>query len=51
MDNFSPVTTSAPLLDQEDTDVVSGAVDHRGRPATRSRSGGWRSASIVVGEQ
>lgn len=33
MGNFLPVTTSAPLLDQEDTDVVSGEVDHRGWPA------------------
>lgn len=33
MGNFLPVNASAPLLDQEDTDVVSGAVDHRGRPA------------------
>ncbi|KAM0977134.1 hypothetical protein ACFX2J_019793 [Malus domestica] len=34
-----------PLLD----DVVDGAVDHKGRPVHRSRSGGWRSARFIIG--
>ncbi|CAB4285986.1 unnamed protein product [Prunus armeniaca] len=34
-----------PLLD----DVVEGAVDYKGRPVHRSRSGGWRSAWFIIG--
>ncbi|KAB2628567.1 protein NRT1/ PTR FAMILY 5.10-like [Pyrus ussuriensis x Pyrus communis] len=37
--------TQTPLLD----DVVDGAVDHKGRPVHRSRSGGWRSAWFIIG--
>uniref|UniRef100_A0A5B6YQ37 Peptide/nitrate transporter n=1 Tax=Davidia involucrata TaxID=16924 RepID=A0A5B6YQ37_DAVIN len=44
----STVTPDAetPLLDD---DVVDGAVDYKGRPVTRSKSGGWRSASFIIG--
>ncbi|XP_009613182.1 protein NRT1/ PTR FAMILY 5.10-like [Nicotiana tomentosiformis] len=30
-------------------DVVEGSVDFKGRPVTRSISGGWRSASFIIG--
>lgn len=50
MGSYSAVTTTTPLLSQEDTDLVTGVVDYKGRPANRSRSGGWKSAFIVVGE-
>ncbi|XP_009788012.1 protein NRT1/ PTR FAMILY 5.10-like [Nicotiana sylvestris] len=30
-------------------DVVEGSVDFKGRPVTRSKSGGWRSASFIIG--
>ncbi|XP_055829176.1 protein NRT1/ PTR FAMILY 5.10-like [Solanum dulcamara] len=30
-------------------DVVEGSVDYKGRPVTRSKSGGWRSASFIIG--
>ncbi|KAF8025511.1 hypothetical protein BT93_F2367 [Corymbia citriodora subsp. variegata] len=32
-----------------DDDIVGGAVDYRDRPARRSCSGGWRSASFIIG--
>uniref|UniRef100_A0A0A0KKU1 Uncharacterized protein n=1 Tax=Cucumis sativus TaxID=3659 RepID=A0A0A0KKU1_CUCSA len=35
----------APLLDE----TVEGAVDYKGNPASRFNSGGWRSASIIIG--
>ncbi|XP_059631957.1 protein NRT1/ PTR FAMILY 5.10-like [Cornus florida] len=35
----------APLLH----DAVDGVVDHKGRPVIRSKSGGWRSASFIIG--
>ncbi|WCJ44211.1 Major facilitator superfamily protein [Euphorbia peplus] len=35
----------APLL----YDVVDGSVDHKGRPVHRSTSGGWRSATFIIG--
>jgi peptide/histidine transporter 3/4 len=34
-----------PLLD----DVVNGVVNFKGQPVHRSRSGGWRSASFIIG--
>ncbi|XP_022155214.1 protein NRT1/ PTR FAMILY 5.10-like [Momordica charantia] len=37
----------SPLLD--DSETVDGAVDYSGRPAHRSSSGGWRSASFIIG--
>eukprot|EP00261_Vitis_vinifera_P030420 XP_010665397.1 PREDICTED: protein NRT1/ PTR FAMILY 5.10 [Vitis vinifera] len=37
--------TETPLLD----DTVDGFADHKGRPARRSSSGGWRSASFIIG--
>ncbi|XP_057974569.1 protein NRT1/ PTR FAMILY 5.10-like [Malania oleifera] len=30
-------------------DALDGAVDYRGQPVYRSRSGGWRSASFIIG--
>ena len=30
--------------------VVDGAVDYKGRPASRSSFGGWRSAAFIIGE-
>ncbi|KAM7515312.1 hypothetical protein LguiA_004895 [Lonicera macranthoides] len=46
----TPVTvtgadTSTPLLD----DVVDGVVNFKGHPVHRSRSGGWTSASFIIG--
>ncbi|XP_042484217.1 protein NRT1/ PTR FAMILY 5.10-like [Macadamia integrifolia] len=35
----------APLL----SDTVEGAVDHRGQPAIRSKTGKWRSAVFIIG--
>ncbi|KAF2297325.1 hypothetical protein GH714_021437 [Hevea brasiliensis] len=35
----------APLL----YDTVEGSVDHKGRPVYKSNSGGWRSASFIIG--
>ncbi|KAH7525017.1 hypothetical protein FEM48_Zijuj06G0180500 [Ziziphus jujuba var. spinosa] len=36
-----------PLLD----DTVEDVVDYEGRPAVRSRSGGWRSAAFIIGAE
>nr|ABR32184.1 peptide transporter [Hakea actites] len=35
----------APLL----SDTVEGAVDHKGQPAIRSKTGRWRSAAFIIG--
>ncbi|XP_073285944.1 protein NRT1/ PTR FAMILY 5.10-like [Primulina huaijiensis] len=35
----------APLLN----DDVDGSVDYKGRPATHSKSGGWKSAAFIIG--
>ncbi|PON47033.1 Proton-dependent oligopeptide transporter [Parasponia andersonii] len=37
--------TETPML----VNAVDGAVDYRGRPASRSDSGGWRSAALIIG--
>ncbi|XP_024174522.1 protein NRT1/ PTR FAMILY 5.10 isoform X2 [Rosa chinensis] len=37
--------TQTPLID----DVVDSAVDYKGHPVHRSTSGGWRSASFIIG--
>ena len=29
-------------------DTVDGAVDHKGQPVLRSKSGGWRSAAFII---
>ncbi|CAI9114929.1 OLC1v1015754C1 [Oldenlandia corymbosa var. corymbosa] len=38
-----------PLLFKEDDDMVEGNVDYKGRPVRRSKSGGWLSASFIIG--
>ncbi|KAG9444136.1 hypothetical protein H6P81_015476 [Aristolochia fimbriata] len=44
--DISPTTA---LLNDDDDDTVEGAVDYRGRPVLRSKTGGWRSAVLVLG--
>lgn len=39
-------TVDSPLL----FDTVDGAVDYKGLPALRQHSGGWRSASFIIGK-
>lgn len=41
----SDAALETPLLD----DTVKDAVDCEGRPALRSKSGGWRSAGFIIG--
>ena len=31
-------------------DTVDGTIDHKGCPAKRSSSGGWRSAYFIIGK-
>lgn len=45
-DHFDTAGVETPLLD----DVVEGAVDYKGQPVLRSSSGGWRSASFIIGK-
>ena len=40
------ISASEPLLED---DTVDGAVDYKGHPVTRSTTGGWRSASFIIG--
>ncbi|XP_061994968.1 protein NRT1/ PTR FAMILY 5.13-like isoform X2 [Rosa rugosa] len=42
----SPATQTPLLLDD---DVVEAAVDYQGHPVLRSTTGGWRSASFIIG--
>ncbi|KAL4633244.1 hypothetical protein ACB092_04G109100 [Castanea dentata] len=39
------MATETPLL----LDIIEKAVDYKGRPVLRSSSGGWRSASFIIG--
>lgn len=32
-------------------DIVDGVVDYKNRPVERSTSGGWKSASFIIGTQ
>ena len=41
------MATETPLL----LDTIEKAVDYKGRPVLRSNSGGWRSASFIIGKQ
>ncbi|KAJ4849844.1 hypothetical protein Tsubulata_029079 [Turnera subulata] len=36
-------------MEQQDNGIIEGTVDHRGQPAQRSSSGGWRSACFIIG--
>ncbi|KAH0749290.1 hypothetical protein KY290_028522 [Solanum tuberosum] len=47
-----PMANGVTISDAETpflSDVVEGSVDYKGRPVTRSKSGGWRSASFIIG--
>ena len=46
--NLEAVT---PLLVRDDDEVLEGYVDYRGYPSKRSKSGGWRSASLILGQE
>ena len=41
------MATETPLL----LDTIEKAVDYKGRPVLRSNSGGWRSASFIIGKE
>jgi peptide/histidine transporter 3/4 len=41
-------SAAAPLIEAE-ADSVNGSVDYKGNPVHRSTSGGWRSASFIIG--
>lgn len=41
------MATETPLL----LDIIEKAVDYKGRPVLRSNSGGWRSASFIIGKE
>ncbi|KAK1384300.1 Nitrate transporter 1/peptide transporter family protein [Heracleum sosnowskyi] len=41
-------SATAPLLPNSN-DIVKGVVDYKNRPVHRSKSGGWRSASFIMG--
>ena len=41
----TPGGPRSPLLE----DTVDGSIDHKGRPAKRPTSGGWRSAYFIMG--
>ncbi|KAH0658951.1 hypothetical protein KY285_029258 [Solanum tuberosum] len=46
-----PMANGVTISDAETpflSDVVAGSVDYKGRPVTRSKSGGWRSASFII---
>jgi peptide/histidine transporter 3/4 len=41
-------SAATPLIEAEE-DSVNGSVDYKGNPVHRSTSGGWRSASFIIG--
>ncbi|EXC36135.1 hypothetical protein L484_000371 [Morus notabilis] len=43
---FGPDDAETPILENG---IVDGAVDYKGHPVLRSSSGGWRSASFIIG--
>lgn len=45
-DRFSGSRAETPLL----LDTVDDAVDFKGRPVLRCRSGGWRAAAFIIGK-
>ncbi|KAK9933036.1 hypothetical protein M0R45_020249 [Rubus argutus] len=44
-----PSTQTPLLVDDDDDDVIDGAIDYQGRPVFRSSSGCWRSALFIIG--
>lgn len=44
-DNSMSTEVEVPLLNS----IVEGSVDSKGRPAVRSKTGGWRSSYFILG--
>lgn len=46
--NLEPIT---PLLGSDNDELLDGYVDYKGYPSKRSKSGGWRSAAFILGQE